>query len=138
MSPVPFWRRQAWASALAAVLVLGIATLGGASYMNQVVASYALVGDAPGRAQVVVKRNGSIELQMEGIEAPPPGKVYEAWIIPPGQQPVPAGVVRNGGQATVPLTGQALGSTVAVTVEQGPDGTGAPTSQPVMAGTIRS
>jgi anti-sigma-K factor RskA len=134
---LPFWRRQVWASAVAAVLVLGIAVGGTATYMNQVVATYALTGTAPGEAVVVVRRSGAVELEMRGVGDPPPGFVYEAWIIPPGRQPVAAGVVTSG-EAKVSLPSNARGTTVAITLERGPNGTQAPTSAPLMAGAVAS
>jgi anti-sigma-K factor RskA len=134
---LPFWRRQVWATAVAAVLVLGIAVGSAATYQNQVVATYALTGTAPGEAMVVVRRSGSVELEMHGVGDPPPGFVYEAWIIPPGRQPVAAGVVSSG-EAKVPLPPNARGTTVAITLERGPSGTQAPTSAPLMAGVVAS
>jgi anti-sigma-K factor RskA len=134
---VPFRRRQVWLSALAAVLVLGIALGSAASYQNQVVATYALSGSAPGEAVVLVRRSGAVELEMHGVGDPPPGFVYEAWIIPPGRQPVAAGVVSSG-EAKVPLPPDARGTTVAITLERGPNGTQAPTSAPLMAGAVAS
>jgi anti-sigma-K factor RskA len=123
------FRRNVWASALAAVLVIGIATAGAAQYMNQVVASYTAQG---GGMTVLVKRSGAVELQMEGMADPPPGFVYEAWVIPPGQQPVAAGVTPRG-EARLPLPGDARGSTIAITLERGPNGASAPTSTPLAA-----
>jgi anti-sigma-K factor RskA len=132
---VPFYRR-AWASGIAAVLVLGIAAAGVLQYLNQPVATYALSGSTPGTAQVVVRRNGSIELELSGVPDPPPGRVYEAWIIPPGQQPVAAGTTSRG-SATLPLAGQARGSTVAITDELAP-GVQAPSSAPILATSVQS
>ena len=129
--------RRAWLSAIAAVLVIGFATTLTLSYMNQVVAAYALSGAAAGEAQVLVRRNGGIELQMRGVPEPPSGFVYEAWIIPPGQQPVAAGIAPRG-DASVALNSSARGSTVAITLERGPSGVSAPTTPVLMAGTVAS
>ena len=132
---VPFYRRT-WVAAIAAVLVLGIATTGVLQYVNQPVATYTLSGNTPGTAAVVVRRSGSIELELRGVPDPPPGRVYEAWIIPPGQQPVAAGTTTRG-SATLPLSAQARGSTVAITNELAP-GVEAPSSTPIMAATVAS
>jgi anti-sigma-K factor RskA len=129
------FRRSAWASALAAVLVIGVATASVATYMNQVVASYALTGSTSGDAVVVIRRSGAVELQMRGVADPPGGLVYEAWIIPPGQQPIAAGVTARG-EASLPLSGNARGSTVAITLEQAPNGAAAPTSPILLAGNV--
>jgi anti-sigma-K factor RskA len=129
---VPFWRRQMWAASIAALLVLGLFSYAGyTAFMNQVVATYT-TGAGPASMTVVVHRSGQTELQMQGVANPPPGFVYEAWIIPPGRAPVAAGVTSTG-DATLQLPPGAQGSTVAVTLERGPNGTSAPTSQPLMA-----
>jgi anti-sigma-K factor RskA len=116
---IPLWRRAPrWASALAAVFVLGVVVLGGYSYQNQVVASYPLTGSLAGSAVVNVRRNGAAELNLRGMESPPPGHLYEAWIIPPGGAPVSAGVSPTG-DATLPLSDLPGGATVAITREPG-------------------
>jgi anti-sigma-K factor RskA len=133
---IPFRRRRApWASAIAAVLVLGIVTAGGYAYENQVVASYALSGSISGSAVVNVKRSGAAELDMRGVQDPPAGYLYEAWIIPANRQPIPAGTSARG-DATLPLEGLASGTTVAITQERGR--VDAPTSTPVMAVVVQS
>jgi len=111
----PWWRRTPrWASAIAAVFVLGVVAAGGYSYENQVVASYPLAGTLPGSAIVNVRRSGAAELEMRGVANPPPGQIYEAWIIPPGAAPVAAGTTSTG-DATLQLAGVGSGVTVAVT-----------------------
>ncbi len=127
---IPLWRRSPWVSALAAILVVGLASFGAYSYENQPVATYALSGSAPGKATVIVRRSGAAELVMEGVPDPEPGFLYEAWIIPPGSQPVAAGTTIRG-NAEVPLPGNVRGTTVAITKER--TRVDAPTSAPLMA-----
>lgn len=127
---IPFWRRSPWASALAAVVVVGLVVGGGYSYENQVVASYALSGNAPGQAVVVVRRSGAAELDLSGVPNPPAGFLYEAWIIPPDGRPIPAGVTSTG-QASLPLSGLSNGAKVAITEEH--SRVDAPTSAPILA-----
>jgi anti-sigma-K factor RskA len=127
---VPVWRRSPWASAIAALLVVSLVVVGAYSFQNQVVASYALSGNLGGSAVVNVRRSGATELDMSGVQNPPPGFVYEAWIIPPNGQPIAAGTTQSG-DATLPLSQLTNGTTVAVTQEQGQ--VSAPTSQPIMA-----
>ena len=105
------------------------------AYMNQVVASYALSGTAAGEATVLIRRSGAVELEMRGVADPPSGFVYEAWIIPPGQQPLPAGTTPRG-EARLSLGGPVRGSTVAITLERGPAGAAVPTLPILMAGNI--
>ncbi len=131
---IPLWRRSPWVSALAAVFVLGLVTAGAFSYENQVVASYALSGNAPGKAMVIVRRSGATELELSGVPNPPPGRVYEAWVIPPDGKPIPVGVTSTG-DATLPLNGISNGETIAITEEA--SRVDAPTSTPVMATVVR-
>jgi|SRR5579859_3513802 len=127
----PWWRRTPrWASALAAVLVLGVVAAGGYSYENQVVASYPLSGSVPGSAILNVRRSGAAELEMRGVAAPPQGRVYEGWVIPPGGAPVPLGVTSTG-EASMPLNRVSAGTTVAITEE--PSQVPSPTGPIVLA-----
>jgi len=128
---VLFRRPQTWLMSLAAVLVLA---LGGYWYMNQVVASYQLMGNVAGSAIVHVRRSGSVELELQGLAAPPAGFVYEAWIIPQGGEPLAAGTHASG-QGTLPLSSEARGKIVALTLERAP-GVNAPTSAPLLAGSV--
>ena len=132
---LPF-RRPAWVASLAAVLVIALAGAGTYSYMNQVVTSVALTGSGPGQAVVQVRRSGAATLELRGLPNPQPGYVYEAWIIPPNQAPVPAGTT-SAGQADLPLSGQVRGNTVAITLEVAP-GVNAPTGQPLLAAPVVS
>ena len=131
----PLWLRAPWMSALAAIFVVAVVTAGGYAYENQVVASYALSGSAAGNAVVNVKRSGAAELEMSGVQDPPPGYVYEAWVIPPNSQPIPVGVTQRG-TASLPLDGLSPGATVAITQERGR--VDAPTSTPLMAAVVQA
>jgi hypothetical protein len=132
---VPLWRRSRFVSALAAVLVLGLVSVGAYSYENQVVATYVLTGSVPGAATVNVRRSGAAELNMNGLPDPQTGFLYEAWVIPSGGQPVAAGTTTNG-NATLPLPGEVRGSTVAITQER--SRVDAPTSAPILATVVQS
>jgi hypothetical protein len=131
----PIWRRSTWLSALAALLVIALVSVGAFTYQNQVVATYALTGSAAGSATVNVRRSGATELVMNGVPNPAPGYVYEAWIIPQGGQPVAAGTTSSG-TATLPLDGVSSGSTVAVTQER--SRVDAPTSSPILATVVQA
>jgi hypothetical protein len=132
---VPFRRRSGWLSALAAVLVIGLVSVGAFAYQNQVVATYSLSGNGPGSAIVVVRRSGAAELEMSGVPNPPAGFLYEAWVIPQGGQPVAAGTTTSG-DARLPLPGDVRGTTVAITQER--TRVDAPTSTPIMATAVQS
>jgi anti-sigma-K factor RskA len=132
---VPFWRRPAWAASLAAVFVLLIGGLGGYAYMNQAVTSVELTGSLQGSATVVVRRSGAAEIELHGVPDPPPGQVYEAWIIPPDRPPVPAGESPRG-EGRLPLSGPVRGTTVAMTIEF--PGATAPSMAPLAAANVQA
>jgi anti-sigma-K factor RskA len=131
---IPFWRRANWVSALAAVLVVGIVSFSAFTYLNQPIEVVQLQGSTPGSATVIVRRGGAAELELRGLPEPGQGFVYEAWIIPPGQQPVAAGVAARG-EAKLSLEGDPRGATVAITRE--PGRVSAPTSPPLLVGEVR-
>ena len=133
---VSFWRRQrAWLASVAAVLVVALGGLGVYQYENQVVASVVLSGSLPGSATVIVRRSGAAAIEMSGLPNPPPGMVYTAWIIPPGQQPAAAGTSPTG-QGELSLNGSVRDTTVALTVEQ--PGATRPSTPPLLAATVQA
>ena len=83
------------------------------------------------QGSVVVGSGGSAALVAFRLPAAPAGKTYEAWVIPKGKSPAPAGLFEGGATATfVPIRGKvARGSQVAVTVEPA-GGSLQPTSKP--------
>jgi anti-sigma-K factor RskA len=113
---VPLWRRSPWVRAIAALFVVGLITAGTLTYENQVVDSYVLSGSLPGIARVNVHRSGAAELDMRGVPDPEPGFVYELWVIPQGQQPIPIDTTTRG-DASLNLPSNLRGSTVAITRE---------------------
>jgi anti-sigma-K factor RskA len=67
---------------------------------------------------LMVNPNRTAALHIEGLSAAPSGKTYEAWIIPAGHSPRPAGLFSTGENATVHLRGTVpKHAVVAVTVE---------------------
>lgn len=134
-------RARRWVAA--AAVAAAIAVLG-------VVAGRALA-PAPPRPQTLALR-GELQGQLTlvylpghrdavlvgaGLPQPESGKVYELWYQPaPGAKMVAAGVfVPSNGEVRTPVTVGPSFVLVAVTQEQGPDGTQQPTQQPVAAGT---
>jgi anti-sigma-K factor RskA len=70
------------------------------------------------------------ELHITGLSAAPSGKTYEAWVIPAGRSPRPAGLFHGGGSTTVHLNGTVpKNAVVAVTVEPA-GGSKQPTTKP--------
>jgi anti-sigma-K factor RskA len=67
---------------------------------------------------LMVHPNRTATLHVTGLSAAPSGKTYEAWIIPQGGSPKPAGLFRSGEDTTVQLRGTVpKHAVVAVTVE---------------------
>jgi Anti-sigma-K factor rskA/Putative zinc-finger len=79
-------------------------------------------------------------LIVEGLSAPPAGRVYELWGIPNGKgldQAVPATVFRTAGERLTPFLFELPiqpTMTYGVTEEPGPGGSRKPTRQPILVG----
>lgn len=122
---VPLLRRRwvarglAVAAAAAACVVVGlVVSLSNSSQTRE----YALVVD-----------NGKATLRIEGLKAAPSGKTYEAWVIPSGHAPKPAGLFSGGASETIRLRGTVpRNAVVAVTVERA-GGVRAPTTTPIFS-----
>jgi anti-sigma-K factor RskA len=85
----------------------------------------------------VVASGGVLRLDAH-LPALPSGKVYQAWIIHPKQNPIPEPTftVANGGEGSVSMQATpAPGDIVAVTVEP-EGGSQAPTTKPVLVATL--
>ena len=85
-------------------------------------------------ATVFVGSGGKATLGTSGLAAAPRGKTYEAWVIPPGGQPRPAGLFDGGPDTTfLPLRGGVpQDGVVAVTLEPA-GGSRAPTTTPIFS-----
>jgi len=107
------------------------------------VARYSLTGhDSMAGAHGTVidlKADGMALVDFSGLPAIAQGRVYELWLIGPAGRVDAAGVfVPDSNGAKVVVVGKPLAgySTIAVTVEQGPDGVAAPTQQPQLTGSL--
>ena len=87
-----------------------------------------------GNGLVAVDPTGQGVLVVRRLPKAPSGKTYEAWVIPPGGAPKPAGVFSGGGQTTVVRLKQMVprGVVVAATVERA-GGVSAPTQAPLFS-----
>jgi anti-sigma-K factor RskA len=107
------------------------------------VARYQLVGHgtlAGAHGTVVnLKLEGVALVDFNGLPPPAKGKVYQLWLITPGGHPDSAAVFvpdSNGGKVVLvglPLTGY---SQMAVTAEDAPNGSPAPSQQPELYGNV--
>jgi anti-sigma-K factor RskA len=112
-------------TAIAACLVagLGIWNVSLQHRLDHKSALAAVLGDpsaerlafAQGNGQVVVSKDRAALVLDQG--AAPDEKTYEAWLIPAGGKPIPAGTLDRGGALLLHGTPRA-GMTVAVTVER--------------------
>jgi anti-sigma-K factor RskA len=86
----------------------------------------------------VIAAGGVLRVEASGLAALPSGKVYQAWVIQPGGEPVPEPtfVPDAEGRASVAVpSGQPKGTLIAVTVEPA-GGSQAPTTKPFVAATL--
>ena len=81
---------------------------------------------------MLVRRSGEGVIQLSGFEDLKDGRVYQAWVIRPGQAPLATGA-HSSGNATLTLDGDVRGTRVAVTLEPGPGAT-APSVRPFLVG----
>ena len=125
---VPLLRRRwvrrglAVAAAAAACIVVGLAVALSRPSNTHVV-------------NVVLSRDagGSATLQVSGLAAAPSGKTYEAWVIPTGKAPKPAGLFSGDTTTTIHLKGTVPnGAVIAVTIERA-GGVPAPTTTPILS-----
>ena len=120
-------------AAIFAVLLAGAGVLGDRLLTTQVVASAALENRAGrGSAEVLVRRSGEGIIQLSGFEDLSGGRVYQAWVIRPGQAPLATGATDRG-SGILALDGDVRGAKVAVTIEARPGAT-APTLPPFIIG----
>jgi hypothetical protein len=82
----------------------------------------------------LVVNQGRGALSVARLAPAPEGKAYQAWVIPPGKAPIPAGLfVVTGGRAVIVLEPTVEpGAVVAITLEDAA-GAAAPTSEPLLA-----
>ena len=145
----PFGRSFALAAGAAAAVVgiavgfgVGSATNGGTTHtVVQVRTVQAAVSDpaAPRGAATVVESGGVATLQVRGLPLPPPGKVYEVWLVRRGvATPAPTDAlfsVSHGGSGRVALPSVQNVTTVLVTAEP-VGGSLAPTSRPFISASL--
>lgn len=124
---LPFLQRRwvarglAVAAAAAACVVVGLAVaLSQSSHTRSI--------------SVAVGPNRTATIHVSGLSTAPKGKTYEAWIIPAGRAPRPAGLFRGGASSTLRLHGTVPpNATVAVTKERAGGAKDGPTMSPILS-----
>jgi anti-sigma factor RsiW len=92
------------------------------------------IGISGGNGLVAVSPEGDGVLVVRKLPSAPAGKTYEAWVIPRGGAPRPAGLFQGGLPSTIVQLGQPVppGAIVAATVERA-GGVSAPTRPPIFS-----
>ncbi|TLF94933.1 anti-sigma factor [Nocardia cyriacigeorgica] len=143
-------RRVRWLAAAAAVVVAIAAGAGVAAYLGREddsgqVTAQQVITEPDTRNRVVEVANGATmsvfsspglaaaAVSFDDMPPPPPGKVYQMWLIPDGGQPYSAGVMETVPTPQAPQViriGDAAQLAVSVEPEGGSD---QPTTDPVVA-----
>ena len=84
---------------------------------------------------LMINPNRTATLHVKGVSAAPSGKTYEAWIIPAGRSPRPAGLFRSGEDTTVHLRGTVPKHAVVAVTEEPAGGVSAPKHTPIFSTT---
>jgi hypothetical protein len=74
-------------------------------------------------------------LEVTGMPEPPAGFVYQAWLID-GNAPIPVGVMNTESGELASAGNRDQFQTFAITVEAGPLGSAAPTSEPILVAAL--
>jgi anti-sigma-K factor RskA len=140
----PRWRWRL-APALAAVTALGIGLLVGALAINtgsvqrtQIIRAIVV---APGHnATAELRKLGSnLQLEMSGMPAPPPGRIYEIWLERGTQAPQPTTAlfsVTSEGDGSVGVPGDLHGVSKVLVTDEPFGGSLKPTRNPVVIASI--
>jgi anti-sigma-K factor RskA len=127
---IPFLQRRwvargmAIAAAAAACIVVGLAVA--LSQSNHTRSLSVSVG--PTRTATI---------HVSGLSAAPHGKTYEAWIIPNGRAPRPAGLFAGGASSMLHLDGSVpKNAVVAVTLERAGGAKNGPTMAPILSAPV--
>jgi anti-sigma-K factor RskA len=139
-APSP-WRRRL-VPAFAATAALGVGVLIGALAINtgssvtrtQVIR--AIVVEPGHNASAVLRKVGShLELVVEGMPAPPPGRIYEVWLERGTQAPTPTDAlfsVTSQGAGAVDVPGDVQGVSKVLVTAEPLGGSPKPTRNPVI------
>ena len=126
---IPFLRRRwvargmAVAAAAAACIVVGLAVALSQSNHTR-------------SLSVSVGPNRTATIHVSGLSTAPHDKTYEAWIIPAGSAPRPAGLFRGGADSTLHLQGTVPQNAVVAVTREPSGGSNAPTMAPILSASV--
>ncbi|HEY2767561.1 MAG TPA: anti-sigma factor [Solirubrobacteraceae bacterium] len=138
------WRRGL-IPALAATAALVAGLLIGAFVINTSTSEHTEVIRAivvvPGhRASADLRKvGGHVQLIVEGLPAPPPGRIYEVWLERGAQEPDPTDVlfsVTHNGRATAAVPGSLQGISHVLVTDEPLGGSPKPTRKPIIVATV--
>lgn len=135
------WYQQTpWRAAVAAAVVVIAAGTWFATHKQQPEQRWVAHCTAAAAADCgdLVASGDVLRLDARGLATPPAGKVYQAWVIPPKQNPIPEptfSVDSSGAGSVAIAAAPAKGDIVAVTLEPA-GGSKQPTSKPLIVATI--
>ena len=128
------------AAGLAVVLALGVSagalTSGGDESPGALSASVTSLGPGGGTHGELVQSGQHAELRVDGVPSPPPGRVYQVWIVRDGK-PAPDAVftVDRDGDGSVVLEGNLSGADEVLITSEPEGGSRRPTSDPTLGAT---
>lgn len=136
----PWYQQTSWQVAAAAAVVVIAAGTWVETHKQQPEQRWAAHCTAAAAEDCgdLVSSGGVLRLDARGLAAPPTGKVYQAWVIPPKQNPIPEPTfsVDSSGAGSVDIAAApAKGDIVAVTLEPA-GGSKQPTTKPLIVATI--
>ncbi len=145
VAPARSARRRGLVPALAAVLALGVGLLIGALAINtgsseRTEVIRAVVVSPGHRATADLREVGAhVQLIVEGMPAPPPGRIYEVWLERGAAAPEPTDVlfsVTRSGEGSVGVPGNLRGISHVLVTDEPLGGSRKPTRTPVIVAKV--
>lgn len=137
----------AGAAALAAGVAIGAVAINTGSgsrpavHVTRATVAAAVSSASPRASAVLRQAGGRTELVVNGLPAPPRGRIYQVWIKRGNTLPAPTNAlfgVTNSGSGSVDVPGSMHGVTTVMVTAEPLGGSLAPTSEPVLAVTPAS
>src|SRR4051812_6517054 len=146
----PWWERMqglmmrpSFAAAAAALLlvvggVTGFAVRGGDDSLSRVVPMTADGVKARGAQARLVQTDQGVEVRVDDMPAPPPGRVYQVWLQRDGDAPTPDAVftAARDGRGSVAVLGRTSGTDTVLVTDEPLGGSSVPSRQPVLRGRL--
>jgi anti-sigma-K factor RskA len=115
-------------------VVRGLAVAAAAAACVAVGLAVSLSQSSPTRSfTLMIRPDRTATLHIEGLSAASSGRTYEAWVIPAGRPPRPAGLFTGGGSTTVRLRSPVPKHAVVAVTEEHAGGVKAPTRAPIFS-----